>query len=77
MTASKELLAQLHDMVGKELLKRIQSGEATASEFAQAIKFLKDNGIEAIPAGNSALAGLASAVTTNLPFTTQDDQYTH
>lgn len=34
----------LHDAVTKELLMRVQSGEATASELSVAVKFLKDNG---------------------------------
>jgi hypothetical protein len=40
----KELMDTLHDAVTKELLMRVQSGEATASELSVAVKFLKDNG---------------------------------
>ena len=40
----KELIDTLHDAVTKELLMRVQSGEATASELSVAVKFLKDNG---------------------------------
>ncbi len=40
----KELMDTLHDAVTKELLLRVQGGEATASELSVAVKFLKDNG---------------------------------
>ena len=33
----------LHAAVAKELLDRVKSGEATASELSVAVKFLKDN----------------------------------
>mgnify|MGYP000129673606 CR=1 FL=1 len=39
----KNLLDLLHETTAQELLKRIQSGEATASELSVAVKFLKDN----------------------------------
>jgi len=40
----KKLMDTLHDAVTKELLMRVQGGEATASELSVAVKFLKDNG---------------------------------
>lgn len=40
----KQLMDTLHNAVTKELLLRVQSGEATASELSVAVKFLKDNG---------------------------------
>lgn len=43
MTENK-LMDMLHEVVTKELLARVQSGEATASELSVAVKFLKDNG---------------------------------
>ncbi|GGX91246.1 hypothetical protein GCM10007160_18430 [Litchfieldella qijiaojingensis] len=75
-TASKELLEKLHNAVGKQLLERIESGEATASEFAQAVKFLKDNGIEAVPTDDSPLGQLSSSVS-KLPFTNPDEPTSH
>lgn len=56
--ASIEFLHQLHDEVAKDLLRRIKSGEATASDISNAIKLLKDNGIEAEPAKGSAMGDL-------------------
>jgi len=42
--SKKELIDGLHDAVTQELLLRVRSGEATASELSVAVKFLKDNG---------------------------------
>lgn len=55
----------LHDAVTKELLLRVQSGEASASELSVAVKFLKDNGASHdIITADSPLANLLEA----LPF---------
>jgi hypothetical protein len=42
--SKKELIDNLHDAVTQDLLLRVRSGEATASELSVAVKFLKDNG---------------------------------
>lgn len=64
MTENK-LMDMLHEVVTKELLARVQSGEATASELSVAVKFLKDNGasLDVITA-ESPMANLLE----NLPF---------
>lgn len=55
----------LHDAVTKELLLRVQSGEATASELSVAVKFLKDNGASLdIITAESPMASLLK----DLPF---------
>lgn len=59
MAASEELLGLLHDAVAGDLLRRVKSGEATASEMSVVVKFLKDNGIEALPTQNNKLGQLA------------------
>lgn len=41
---SREILDSLHNAVSQELLARVRTGEATASELSVAVKFLKDNG---------------------------------
>lgn len=64
MTASNELLQSLHNAVAVDLLEKINSGEATAAELSAAIKFLKDNGIEALPVSGTALGNLVDS----LPF---------
>lgn len=45
--ASNDLLENLHNSVAQMLLAKIESGEASPAEISAAIKFLKDNGIEA------------------------------
>jgi len=61
----KQLIETLHDAVTRDLLMRVQSGEATASELSVAVKFLKDNGasLDVITA-ESPMAGLLES----LPF---------
>lgn len=62
--ASNDIMDMLHRKVAEGLLERIQSGDATAAEFSAAIKFLKDNGIEALPVEGSPLFNLVDS----LPF---------
>jgi hypothetical protein len=64
MTAPKDIMEALHTTVATGLLERLQTGEATAAEFSAAIKFLKDNGIEALPVEGSPLFNLVDS----LPF---------
>ena len=44
MKTEKKLIDNLHKEVTQQLLLRVRSGEATASELSVAVKFLKDNG---------------------------------
>ena len=62
MSASKELLGNLHSAIAADLLTRIQSGEASAAELSTAIRFLKDNNIEAIASENEGLTALMEAL---------------
>jgi len=64
MTKATETLNMLHEAVTNELLARIQSGEAKPADLSVAVKFLKDNGIEAIPTDGSILQALIN----ELPF---------
>lgn len=64
MTAPKDIMEALHVAVAQDLLAKIQSGEASAAELSAAIKFLKDNGIEALPTEGSPLGNLVDS----LPF---------
>lgn len=57
--ASQDLLASLHSEIAQELRSRIASGDATAADISNAIKFLKDNGIEADPISNKDVQSLA------------------
>lgn len=62
MAATEELLGLLHDAVAQDLLTKIQNGEATPAEISTAVKFLKDNNIEAIPTENNKLRDLANSL---------------
>ena len=68
MKARKEVLEELHGTVAVELLNRIRNGEARPADIANAIKFLKDNGIEGLPIEGSPLGNLVN----NMPFPTKD-----
>ena len=63
MDKSLELLETLHECLAKELLGKIQSGEAKAGDLNVARQFLKDNGIECIPVENNPMEELMN----NLP----------
>jgi len=58
------VLNELHEAVALELLARIKTGDAKPADLSVAVKFLKDNGIEAIPTDGSALR----AILDELPF---------
>ena len=57
-------LELLHENLAVELLNKVKSGEATASEMNVARQFLKDNGIEGLPVDNTPLKELVD----ELPF---------
>jgi len=65
VTADRKTIDTLHNAVTQELLLRVRSGEATASELSVAVKFLKDNGasLDVITA-ESPMANLLN----DLPF---------
>ena len=58
-SATTDLLEELHSVLADDLISRIKSGEASASDLTNAIRFLKDNGIEAAPVENGKVANLA------------------
>lgn len=62
---NRDILDALHGAVAHDLLNRVKSGEATASELSVAVKFLKDNNanLDVITA-ESPLANLLQS----LPF---------
>ena len=67
----RNILDDLHDSVATDLLSRIKSGEASASELSVAVKFLKDNNatLDVITA-ESPMANLLDS----LPFDTEELQ---
>ena len=68
MKAPQDTLEILHSQVAQELLQRIISGEASSADMSNAIKFLKDNGIEGLPMQDSPLGNLVNI----LPFPSKE-----
>ena len=66
---NQEILSQMHLALTEDLLNRIKSGEAKASELNVARQFLKDNDITAIPTDDSAIKQLVE----ELPFDEDGD----
>ena len=62
--APQEALENLHSQVARELSDRIATGEASSADMSNAIKFLKDNGIEGLAMQDSPLGHLVNV----LPF---------
>jgi hypothetical protein len=44
--AKDEIMGKLHEKLAAELLKRVESGEASSQDLNAAIKFLQNNGIQ-------------------------------
>lgn len=68
--ATPDVMGALHGAIAQQLMHRIQSGEATAADMSNAIKFLKDNGVEADALTNPDVASLAK----NFPVFSDDDE---
>jgi len=66
----EQTLSTLHTAVAQELLDRVRSGDAKPADISNAIKFLKDNNIDAMPVQGSPLDGLMGS----LPFNTESLQ---
>lgn len=62
--ASDDVLGSLHKLVAEELTRRILSGEASPADMNAAIKFLQNNGIEAVAVEDSPLGKLMNALPT-------------
>ena len=60
----EKTLEMLHTAVAEELLERVRNGEAKPADIANAIKFLKDNHVDAVIADDSPMRNLLD----NLPF---------
>lgn len=65
----EKTLIELHEVLARELLNRIKSGEEKASILNVARQFLKDNSIEAIAEEGSAIKELIE----ELPFQITDE----
>ena len=69
MLLTDGILRTLHETLAKELLLRIETGEATAAELTAAAKFLKDNGVDASMQHSKPMQDLAKI----LPFQDPDE----
>jgi|TARA_R110000851_G_scaffold185702_1_gene334960 hypothetical protein len=65
----KESITQLFDLLAKDLVRRIASGEATSADLSVARQFLKDNGIDASLEQSDPLLNLVKT----LPFDDLED----
>jgi hypothetical protein len=59
-----DILNQLFDATLTGLLNRIKSGDATAADFGNATRFLKENGIDCLAEENDELKELLAEVET-------------
>lgn len=66
----EQLLEQLHTALANDLLKKVQSGEASASDLNVARQFLKDNGID-IDAMNAEKNKPIQSLAKVLPFSNE------
>ena len=65
-----DILKSLHSATAKELLLRVQSGEATKGDIENALKLLKDNNITVNVAGGTRTA---EDLMKSMPFEEQED----
>ena len=65
----QKVLSDMHVALTEELLNRIKSGEAKASELNVARQFLKDNDITVVPTDESVIKQLVE----DLPFDEDGD----
>ena len=62
--ATEDQFNELHNLVTKEFLARIKSGEATTADLKAACDWLKTNDISGVTVEGSALSGLADIMPT-------------
>lgn len=55
----KKVLEAIHTALAEDLLARIRSGDATATDLNVARQFLKDNGIDCAPDVSAPMLNLA------------------
>ena len=58
MTKLNKILDELHAELGEQLLEKIKSGKARASDLNVARQFLKDNSYEVLPTQENPLRHL-------------------
>ena len=60
--ATAEMFEMLHGILTKELIARIQNGEATTADLRAAIDWLAKNDITGVPVEDSPLSSLAGLI---------------
>ena len=55
---SKDKLIELHSILAEQLLKKVREDDVKASDLNVARQFLKDNGIDGLPANDNPLGEL-------------------
>ena len=60
--ATEDQFNELHNLITKEFLKRIKTGEATTPDLKAACDWLKTNDISGVAMEGSALSKLASVM---------------
>ena len=60
--ATEDQFNELHNLITKEYLKRIKTGEATTQDLKAACDWLKTNDISGVAMEGSALSKLASVM---------------
>ena len=60
--ATEDQFNELHNLITKEFLKRIKTGEATTQDLKAACDWLKTNNISGVAMEGSALSKLASVM---------------
>ena len=73
--ASEAQFNELHNLVTKEFLKRVKSGEATTQDLKAACEWLKTNDISGIAIEGSHLSKLASIMPKVDPELVQSRMY--
>ena len=71
--ATEDMFDQLHNLVTKEFIARVKSGEATTADLRAACDWLAKNDITGVPVEHSPLAGLAGLI----PELTFEDVQSH
>lgn len=62
--AFRDTLGSIQTKMAQLLLKRIETGEATAADLAVARALLRDNSVQAKPVKDSPLGNLAASIPT-------------
>ena len=73
MTKLNKILDELHVELGEQLLEKIKSGKARASDLNVARQFLKDNFYEVLPTQENPLRHLVD----ELPFNDEKETVTN